>query len=59
MKNLKIGTRLGLGAAILAMLLLALDGMALQQLRNVNSLSKEALKLGRERRVGIHLTGRK
>jgi methyl-accepting chemotaxis protein len=42
--NLKIGTRLGLGAAILATLLLAVGGMALLQLHCVNILSESALE---------------
>lgn len=40
--NMKIGMCLGLGAAVLAMLLV-LGGMGLLQLRNVDNLSKDAL----------------
>jgi methyl-accepting chemotaxis protein len=43
-RDLKIGTRLGVGAAILAALLLVLGGTALSQLHLVNDLSKDALQ---------------
>lgn len=41
--NMKIGTRPGLGAAVLVMLLFVLGCMGLLQLRNVDNLSKDAL----------------
>ena len=41
---MKIGMRLGSGAAILAMLLFVLGGMALLQLRHVDRLRKDASK---------------